>query len=63
MTATVREPFGPRWSVAGHGSTPLQSQVLVCYDHIRGIYVKLQVSDRCSAVQRARKLRLLAEAR
>jgi LuxR family transcriptional regulator, maltose regulon positive regulatory protein len=28
--------------------------------HIRSIYAKLQVSDRSSAVQRARKLRLLA---
>jgi len=31
--------------------------------HIRSIYAKLQVSDRSSAVQRARQLRLLAAAR
>jgi LuxR family maltose regulon positive regulatory protein len=31
--------------------------------HIRSIYAKLQVSDRSSAVQRARELRLLAAAR
>jgi LuxR family maltose regulon positive regulatory protein len=31
--------------------------------HIRSIYAKLQVSDRSSAVQRARELRLLAVAR
>jgi len=31
--------------------------------HIRSIYAKLQVSDRSSAVQRARELRLLATAR
>ena len=31
--------------------------------HIRSIYTKLQVSDRSSAVQRARELRLLAAAR
>jgi LuxR family maltose regulon positive regulatory protein len=31
--------------------------------HIRGIYAKLQVGDRSSAVQRARELRLLAAAR
>jgi LuxR family maltose regulon positive regulatory protein len=31
--------------------------------HIRNIYAKLQVSDRSSAVQRARELRLLAAAR
>jgi LuxR family transcriptional regulator, maltose regulon positive regulatory protein len=30
---------------------------------IRGIYAKLQVSDRSSAVQRARELRMLAAAR
>ena len=30
--------------------------------HIRSIYAKLQVSDRSSAVQRARELRLLAAA-
>ena len=31
--------------------------------HIRSIYGKLQVSDRSSAVQRAREMRLLAAAR
>jgi LuxR family maltose regulon positive regulatory protein len=31
--------------------------------HIRSIYAKIQVSDRSSAVQRARELRLLAVAR
>jgi len=31
--------------------------------HIRSIYAKLQVSDRSSAVQRARELRLLAASR
>ena len=31
--------------------------------HIRSIYAKLQVSDRSSAVQGARELRLLAVAR
>ena len=31
--------------------------------HIRSIYAQLQVSDRSSAVQRARELRLLAVAR
>jgi LuxR family transcriptional regulator, maltose regulon positive regulatory protein len=31
--------------------------------HIRSIYAKLEVSDRCPAVQRARELRLLAAAR
>ena len=31
--------------------------------HIRKIYAKLQVSDRSSAVQRARELRLVAVAR
>ena len=31
--------------------------------HIRSIYAKLRVSDRSSAVQRARELRLLAVAR
>lgn len=31
--------------------------------HLRSIYAKLQVSDRSSAVQRARELRLLAAAR
>jgi LuxR family maltose regulon positive regulatory protein len=31
--------------------------------HIRSIYAKLQVSDRSSAVRRARDLRLLAAAR
>jgi len=31
--------------------------------HVRSIYVKLQVRDRSSAVQRARELRLLAAGR
>jgi LuxR family transcriptional regulator, maltose regulon positive regulatory protein len=31
--------------------------------HVRSIYTKLQVSDRSSAVQRARELRLLAAGR
>jgi LuxR family maltose regulon positive regulatory protein len=31
--------------------------------HIRGIYAKLQVGDRSSAVRRARELRLLAAGR
>ena len=31
--------------------------------HVRSIYAKLQVSDRSSAVQRARELRLLAAGR
>ena len=31
--------------------------------HLRSIYAKLQVSDRSSAVQRARELRLLAAQR
>ena len=31
--------------------------------HIRSIYAKLQVRDRSSAVQRARKLRLLSAGR
>jgi LuxR family maltose regulon positive regulatory protein len=31
--------------------------------HIRSIYAKLQVTDRSTAVQRARELRLLATAR
>ena len=31
--------------------------------HLRSIYAKLQVSDRSSAVQRARELRLLAAGR
>ncbi len=31
--------------------------------HIRSIYAKLQVSDRSSAVQRAREMRLLAAVR
>jgi LuxR family maltose regulon positive regulatory protein len=31
--------------------------------HVRSIYAKLQVSDRSSAVQRARELRLLSASR
>jgi LuxR family maltose regulon positive regulatory protein len=31
--------------------------------HIRSIYAKLQVTDRSSAVQRARELRLMAAVR
>jgi LuxR family maltose regulon positive regulatory protein len=48
----------PRHESAAELSVPVNT----VSTHIRGIYAKLQVSDRSSAVQRARELRLLAVA-
>jgi len=49
----------PRHEIAAELSMPVNT----ASTHIRSIYAKLQVSDRSSAVQRARELRLLAVAR
>ncbi len=59
-------------SACRHGSGALLAELLWCRvgffasllgHHIRSIYAKLQVSERSSAVQRVRELRLLAVAR
>ena len=47
-----------RHEIAAHLSVPVNT----ASRHIRSIYAKLQVSDRSSAVRRARELRLLAAA-
>ena len=49
----------PRHEIAAELSVPVNT----ASTHIRSIYAKLQVSDRSSAVQRARELRLLSAGR
>jgi LuxR family transcriptional regulator, maltose regulon positive regulatory protein len=52
-------PWAATWEIAGQLSVSPNTVNV----HIRSIYAKLQVSDRSSAVLRARELRLLAAGR